>query len=249
MTTNPLVSKDRPEDPEEPEPGQPATRQKLYLGVKRAAPAAAAVLALAGLTVVTVQVLTHHSPAPKLFASEPRHVAVSPAASTQVNPSSGSTAAGTNHRAIPPTQLASSGGALPLPKDMRVSVRRWDAGPGGADLARISTDYGDVTQAGAIMQYTTMRYACGHLAAGVAAARAGPPIPDLAMRQLYAAALADLVKGANDCRAAISVSPDGDESTRTVQRTRLLRRSMLELVAGSKDLFRATAEIEIVSRR
>jgi hypothetical protein len=94
-----------------------------------------------------------------------------------------------------------------------------------------------------------MKNACGQLVGGVAAAQAGPPIPVHAMQNLYAKALVDLAKGATDCRAAISITPDGDETVKTDVNATILHQSTSELAAGTDGIFRATAEIEIASRQ
>ena len=147
------------------------------------------------------------------------------------------------------TQLAESGGAINLPASTQSSAARWQSGPGGTDLAAVSSRFGAALQAGGARQYSAMKYACAQLASSVPTAQAGPPIPYAAMQKLYAKALAELAQGAADCRKAISVEPDGDEGVQTHVDPTLLRQSMSELAAGAEDIFRSTAEIEIVSRQ
>jgi hypothetical protein len=146
-------------------------------------------------------------------------------------------------------QLAQSGGALSLPSNAKNLVLAWQAGRGGADLATVSRQAGTALQSGGIRQYTMMKNACGQLAGGVSAAQAGPPIPVAAMQTLYTKALAELTKGAADCRAAISTTPDGDETTKTAVNATMLHQSTSELAAGADDIFRATAQIQIASRQ
>ena len=150
---------------------------------------------------------------------------------------------------ISAAKLAEGGGALSLPSRLRRPAVNWQSGAGGKDLAAVSRWFGDALQAGGIRQYSTMRYACAELAASVATAEAGPRIPDAAMQTLYARALAELAKGAVDCRMAIIRKPSGDETVDTRVNTTLLKLSVSELAAGARDIFRATAEIEIVSRQ
>jgi hypothetical protein len=69
------------------------------------------------------------------------------------------------------------------------------------------------------------------------------------MQRVYEKALAKLAKGAAECQAAISLTQDGDESLHVHVNATLLNQSISELAAGSRDIFRSTAEIEIVSRR
>jgi len=90
------------------------------------------------------------------------------------------------------TKLGST--ALPLPKKLQARVAAWDAGHGGAALAALSSQFGNVLQAAGVKQYVPMKRACVQLAAEVAAAQAGPPIPDAAMQRLYAKALADFAR-------------------------------------------------------
>jgi hypothetical protein len=94
-----------------------------------------------------------------------------------------------------------------------------------------------------------MRFACTQLAMSVATAAAGPKIPDAAMQELYAKALTDLANGAADCRTAISIKPTGDETTEANVDTARLHQSTSELSAGATNIFRATAEIEIIGRQ
>jgi hypothetical protein len=146
-------------------------------------------------------------------------------------------------------ELAEGGGALSLPSGMQRPSVNWEAGQGGKDLAAVSRWFGDALQAGGVRQYSTMRYACAQLTGSAAAAQAGPKIPDSAMQTLYARALAELATGAADCRTAIILKPSGDESVETHVDATLLHLSISELAAGARDIFRATAEIEIASRQ
>jgi hypothetical protein len=69
------------------------------------------------------------------------------------------------------------------------------------------------------------------------------------MQNLYTKALSDLAKGAADCRAAISIKASGDETTQANVDTATLHQATAELSAGATDIFRSTAEIEILSRQ
>ena len=93
-----------------------------------------------------------------------------------------------------------------------------------------------------------MRHACAQLAASVATAKAGPPIPIATMQEVYAKALSELAKGAAACNSAISVK-SGDESVEIHLDSSLLHQSVSELSVGATDVFRSTAEIEIISRQ
>lgn len=146
-------------------------------------------------------------------------------------------------------QLAESGGAISLPANMKSSVVTWQSGRGGTDLAAVSSRAGNALQAAGIRQYSAMKYSCAQLAGNVSTAQAGPPIPVATMQSLYAKALAELAKGAADCRSAISSTPDGDETVETAVNAKILHQSMSELAVGVNDLFRSTAEIDIASRQ
>ncbi len=98
-------------------------------------------------------------------------------------------------------------------------------------------------------QYVQMKAACVRLASDVKTAQAGPAIPAAAMQTLYAGALTELATGAANCQAAISQQTDGDEYIITHENSTLLNQSVSALAAGAKDLFRATAQVEVVSRQ
>jgi hypothetical protein len=146
-------------------------------------------------------------------------------------------------------QVAESGGALSLPANMQSQVVTWQFGRGGTGLTAVSSLFGTALQERALRQYPLMRSTCAQLARSVPTAQAGPPIPVVAMQALYVKALAELAKGAADCQAAISVTPNGDEALTVHVNAAVLNQSVAEVAAGSKDIFRSTAEIEIVSRQ
>ncbi len=132
---------------------------------------------------------------------------------------------------------------------MQGSVASWQSGPGGRDLTAVSNRLGQALQASGIRQYSPMKDACAQLASSVAAAKAGPQIPQAAMQNLYTQALTELAKGAADCQQAISIAPTGDETIQAHVDTATLRKATSEISAGATDVFRATAEIQIASRQ
>jgi hypothetical protein len=203
-------------------------------------------IALMGLTAVLISVATGgtHQAAPS-GSSVPR------AAPGRTNSTGGAVLNGTSTakgKVISAAKLAENGGAISLPTSMQSSVASWQSGAGGRDLTAVSSRLGAALQAGDFRQYSSMKYACGQLASSVATATAGPPIPDAAMQKLYATALTELSKGAADCQTAISVKPE-DTSVETRVDTALLNLSTSKLSVGATDVFRSTAEIEIVSRQ
>jgi hypothetical protein len=152
-------------------------------------------------------------------------------------------------KVISASKLAQQGGALSPPTSKQSSVTSWQSGAGGHDLTAVSNWLGDALQAGGIKQYSSMKSGCTRLASSVAAAQAGPKIPDAAMQKIYAAALTELVKGAADCRTAISVSPNGEETVQAHVDATTLHQATTELSAGATGIFRSTAEIQILSRQ
>ena len=254
MTTSdvpagPTEQSERPEDHERPAGPEHLFGRRLANGPKGIGLIGVTTVAVAAVMAGIALVATGTSQ-PNLFGStaERAGASASPAGNKVLGPSVGSTVPAAASP-ISAAKLAASAGALPLPANKDALVRKWDAGRGGADLARISADYGAVTQSGGIKQYGPMKAACGQLAAAVATAEAGPTIPDAAMQELYAQALAGLARGAADCRAAISVAPDGDETVRTSENPAILHKSTMELADGARAMYRATAQIEIVGPR
>lgn len=146
-------------------------------------------------------------------------------------------------------KLAEKGGAVSPPPNMNGELINWQSGSGGKHLTAVSSGFGDALQAAGVQQYAPMKRACAQLAGSVAAAEAGPQIPDAPMQVLYAKALTELAKGAADCQTAISVKPGGDESVAAHVDLALLHQSVTELSAGATDVFRSTAEIAILSRQ
>ncbi len=152
-------------------------------------------------------------------------------------------------KVVSASKLAQQGGALSPPSSKQSSVASWQSGTGGHDLTAVSNWLGDALQAGGIKQYAPMKSGCTHLASSVAAAQAAPRIPDAAMQKLYATALSQLAKGAADCRTALSLSPNGEETVQAHVDATTLHQATTELSAGATDIFRSTAEIQILSRQ
>jgi hypothetical protein len=153
-----------------------------------------------------------------------------PVASSRVTPGSGVKSHG----------LAKS--VLRWPPGLNHQIRRWEAGPGGNTLAAVEGQMGTAMQTAGLKLYGPMRQACTVLGSDISTAQAGPPIPDQAMQRLYATALGGLSRAAADCRAAISISTDG-ESVKTHVDNVLLNRSRVKFAAMSEKLYQATGEI------
>jgi hypothetical protein len=194
-------------------------------------------------------------------ASSTSHTASSNTPATTASPPGGSSPASGAPKSgkatsVPPGGVSGSdalsrlgSSALALPQELQGSAVKWNSGDGGKDLAAVSGQLGGVLQAGGVRQYVQMRGACVALAAAVARAQAGPPIPVAAMQKLYAKSLVELAEGASSCRAAIAEQPDGDEYIVTTQNQTKLHLAASEFSGGAKDLYRATAEIEAASRQ
>jgi len=97
-------------------------------------------------------------------------------------------------------------------------------------------------------RFVQMRQECVTLDADVTAARAAPAIPDPAMQNLYTTALAALAAGAANCQAAVSSHPEGDEDLITETNSSLLTTAMSQLIAGTRDLYIATATVKTLGR-
>jgi hypothetical protein len=132
---------------------------------------------------------------------------------------------------------------------MQGSVTSWHSGAGGRELTAVSSWLGQALQATGVKQYSSAKYSCTQLASNVVTAQAGPAIPDSAMQALYSKALTELAKGAAGCRSAISSKPSGDETASTSVDTAMFHQALSELSVGATDIFRATAEIQILSRQ
>lgn len=115
-------------------------------------------------------------------------------------------------------------------------------------MTTVETQMGNAMQAAALKLYPPMKLACLSLILGIRSAQGGPPIPYPIMQRLYARTLAGLSRAAADCRAAISIRPDGDENVNIHVDKLLLNRSRTEFAAMSKKLFTATAEIQALGR-
>ena len=122
--------------------------------------------------------------------------------------------------------------ALRLPSGLKSQARGWTAGPGGAALSAVTQHMGAAAQSAGLRLYAQMRLACVSLDASIQAARAAPPIPDVAMQGLYGQALAELSGAAADCQQAISEKPQGVEDTAVHEDNALLNRSRSEFAAG-----------------
>lgn len=249
--TSPVQPVQPSEDAEEPsdEP-QPAGRFSLSPHKSGWLWITVSVIAFAGLSAALIAVLIGAGTHQATVSGPSAGAAPGSTASGRI-PATGTPSGVTkaNDSVISPTKMAEGGGALSLPTSKKRLAFNWQSGPGGKDLAAVSRWFGDALQSGGVRQYWTMRQACAQLTGSVATAEAGPRIPVAAMQVLYAKALAELAKGAADCRAAITAHPNGDESVKTHVDSTLIKLSVAELAAGARDIFRSTAEIEIVSRQ
>jgi hypothetical protein len=138
--------------------------------------------------------------------------------------------------------------ALQYPPALKNQMLHWNAGRGGAELSAVTAHLGNVSQAGGMSLYSQLRLECASLSSSVREARSAAPIPDKVMQRSYARVLAKLSVTAADCRTAISVRQEGDEGQRINVNKVLLKRSLAEFVAESKELYTATAVIRTLRR-
>lgn len=80
-------------------------------------------------------------------------------------------------------------------------VSAWFVDGGHAELARLSAT---IVAVGHASTFAAQGAACAELAAAVASAQVGPPVPDAAAETLLASALAEFAASAADCRAGAS---------------------------------------------
>lgn len=133
--------------------------------------------------------------------------------------------------------------ALRWPPALRGQMVRWKAGAGGAAWAAVTAQVGVPAQIAAVRQYPEARQACVSLGSSAERALGAAPIPYRPMQHMYATSLAELAQAAADCRNAISVHQDGEETVAIHLNKALLNRALAELTAGSKTLYAATADI------
>jgi hypothetical protein len=159
--------------------------------------------------------------------------------------SSGSAAVANGAVPASPVQPVTPASDLALIPGQPAKVAVWNSGRGGAALAAVSHDFGDALMAHGARQFVEMKQACSKLATAVTTARAMAPIPDAAMQRLYGKALAEMAKGAADCRAAISSHREGVEDLVVHEDTSMLNRAMSLIAAGANDLYHAIGKIKI----
>jgi len=123
-------------------------------------------------------------------------------------------------------------------------VAAWNAGQGGAALAAIRSHLGTVLMAHSVGQFAQMRQECRSLAIDVKTASGRPPIPDVAIQNLYVKAQASLASGAAKCQASIK----GKTGAAVHANKKLLGKAMTELNAGGKELSNATGKIRTSPR-
>ena len=145
--------------------------------------------------------------------------------------------------AVPTATSASQG----LSEKEVASLTKWNAHRGGVMLTVMSSQLGNATQAAGLKLFAQMRQACSKLATAVAAAKAGPSIPDPVLQRQYTEALSTLAKATAYCERGISARPYGDEDIKTHENVAMVNKSLAAFAAGAKKLYRATAQIKALS--
>lgn len=144
-----------------------------------------------------------------------------------------------------PEQAASS---VHVSAQLGAALRAWNKGPGGSRLAAVTSDVGAALQAGGLGQLSSMKYECTSLAGAISSAERDPAIPDPATQERYASALGGLRKAAADCRSAISLKTDGDETVAATAPAVQLKQAQKELGSGVDDLYPVNREIAAALR-
>jgi hypothetical protein len=242
-----------PDEPQETQPeGQPQDHSRPLAATRAAGllrrhwiwVALTAAVALAGFAAVNIPGSGNAFP-----AAAGAHVSAPPAAgSPRGGASPNPDATEPIPAAVPSPAGVAAASSSHLPRRLAASLARWKAGRGGATLAVLTLQVSTATQAAGLKLYAMMKMACTKVGSAVTAARAGPPIPDAAMQGRYAKALATLIKAAADCRAGISVRPDGDETLQVREHPKALSASRSEFGTGAADLFLATAKIRALGQ-
>jgi hypothetical protein len=137
---------------------------------------------------------------------------------------------------------SSSGSTAPKPLRPHdpAKVNSWNAGSGGAALARVTTQAGTVLMAHGARQYPEMRAACIALASAVKVAAGAPAIPDKAMQGMYERSLNAFETGAARCQAGITQHPEGVEDTVTDVNSAALKSAVTSIGTGMTQLYIAT---------
>jgi hypothetical protein len=196
------------------------------------------VSAALGLAALVTVYSFGHSPRTRAEAGIGAAISTGPAASA----SRGAAAARHGSTDTPEEVVAS----LHVPPKLAAALTKWEAGPGGSAMAKVTNALGSATQDAGARLYDPMRLACLSLGAAVTTAKAAPPIPDAAMQKWYSLALAKLTAAAADCRTAISVYPYGDEDVKTYENPTLLRQSVSDFATGARDLYQATVDANAI---
>jgi hypothetical protein len=132
--------------------------------------------------------------------------------------------------------------ALRWPSALNQQMVAWKAGSGGAASSAVTLQLASATQASGLKLYVQAKLACRSLQTSVKAAQDAPAVPDAAMQQEYAKALAGLSSAAVDCQNAISAHPVGEETVDTNVNQALMKQALAGLDTGSKELYTATAQ-------
>lgn len=142
--------------------------------------------------------------------------------------------------AIVDTPVAAVTGPKPLKPANPATVKSWNAGKGGAALARVTAYSGNILMAYGSGQYAQTLQACTKLAGAVRQAEVLPPIPSSAMQKMYVRSLDAFKKGIAECEAAITQHPEGVEDTATDVNHAEMTKAIAQFSTGTKDLYIAT---------
>jgi phosphatidate phosphatase APP1 len=138
--------------------------------------------------------------------------------------------------------------ALRWPQGHKSQMVQWNNGPGGAALAAVTGQLGNVMQDITVQLYPKAMLTCVRLQSSVENARGAAPIPDAAMQRQYASTLADIGDAVTDCRYALNAQLLDKEDEQVTVDKHLLNRAMTKFGAASDLLYTATADIRLLHR-
>lgn len=138
------------------------------------------------------------------------------------------------------TPVAAVSGPKPLKPTDPAKVKSWNAGTGGAALAQVTADSGNVLMAYGSGQYTQTLQGCVELAGAVKRAGELPPIPNSSMQKMYVRSLDAFKAGIAECEAAITQHPEGVEDVVTDVNHTEMTKAIAQFSTGTKDLYVAT---------
>jgi hypothetical protein len=145
-------------------------------------------------------------------------------------------AAGTADAAVAAGPRAGVVRVNPPDPALAAAVATWVTNGGEADLDALGSDFTALEQAANASDLASMSAGCTQLQSDVEAAQQYDPIPDPQAQHDWSAALAEYARGATDCVAGADTS-----------NVDLITKASQEITAGSTDLDRVTARLNVIA--